>query len=76
MIEGVRLNRRTRMLYDAKHIFINGESYLAGGKDAQLMRKLADERQLSRREVQQFSDDALELLSSWVDAGWADSVEG
>jgi 50S ribosomal protein L16 3-hydroxylase len=40
------------------------------------MRKLADERQLSRREVQQFSDDALELLSSWVDAGWADSVEG
>jgi len=76
MLEGVRLNRRTRMLYDAKHIFINGESYLAGGKDAQLMRKLADERQLSRREVQQFSDDALELLSSWVDAGWADSVEG
>lgn len=74
MLEGVRLNRRTRMLYDAKHIFINGESYLAGGKDAKLMQKLADDRALSRREVQQFSDDALELLSSWVDAGWAESV--
>ncbi len=74
MIEGVRLNRRTRMMYDAKHIFINGESYLAGGKDAKLMQKLADTRALSEREVQQFSDDALELLSEWVDAGWADSV--
>lgn len=74
MIEGVRLNRRTRMMYDAKHIFINGESYLAGGKDAKLMQKLADTRVLTRREVQQFSDDALELLSEWVDAGWAESV--
>lgn len=74
MIEGVRLNRRTRMMYDAHHIFINGESYLAGGKDAQLMQKLADERALNRQEVQQFSDDALELLSEWVDAGWAHSV--
>lgn len=62
------------MLYDAKHIFINGESYLAGGKDAKLMQQLADNRRLSVREVQQFSDDALELLSSWVDAGWAQSV--
>lgn len=74
MIEGVRLNRRTRMMYDEKHIFINGESYLAGGKDAKLMQKLADTRVLTRREVQQFSDDALELLSEWVDAGWAESV--
>ena len=74
MIEGVELNRRTRMMYDAKHIFINGESYLAGGKDAKLMQKLADTRRLSVREVQQFSDDALELLSDWVDAGWAHSV--
>ncbi|MGN1056927.1 MAG: JmjC domain-containing protein [Comamonas sp.] len=74
MIEGVRLNRRTRMMYDAKHIFINGESYLAGGKDAKLMHKLADMRALSAREVQQFSDDALGLLSEWVDAGWAENV--
>ena len=38
------------------------------------MQKLADTRVLTRREVQQFSDDALELLSEWVDAGWAESV--
>jgi hypothetical protein len=44
MFESVVLDRRTRMMYDAKHIFINGESYLAGGRDATLMRKLADTR--------------------------------
>jgi len=73
LIESVRLNQRTRMLYDARHIFINGESYLAEGRDAELMRQLADTRRLSLQEVQQLSDDALELLSSWVDAGWAHS---
>src|SRR5574344_1952669 len=73
LIEHVQLNQRTHMLYDAHHIFINGESYLADGYDAQLMRKLADTRQLEAHEVQQLSDDALELLSCWVDAGWAHS---
>ncbi|MFN4118378.1 JmjC domain-containing protein [Acidovorax sp.] len=71
MLEGVRLDRRTRMMYDAKHVFINGESYLAGGRDATLMRRLADERQLAARDLARASDDALELLSSWCDAGWA-----
>jgi 50S ribosomal protein L16 3-hydroxylase len=43
---GLVLDRRTRMAYDAKHVFINGESFLASGRDAQLMRLLADERVL------------------------------
>jgi 50S ribosomal protein L16 3-hydroxylase len=59
------------MMYDEKHIFINGESYRAAGRDATLMRRLANERQLSARELLRASDDALELLSSWCDAGWA-----
>jgi 50S ribosomal protein L16 3-hydroxylase len=46
------------------------ESYLAGGRDATLMRKLADTRALSRADLAKASDDALELLSSWFDAGW------
>ncbi|WP_027016734.1 JmjC domain-containing protein [Comamonas composti] len=70
MFESVVLDRRTRMLYDARHIFINGESYLAGGRDATLMRKLADTRSLSRADLARASDDALELLSSWFDSGW------
>ena len=71
MLEAVRLDRRTRMMYDAQHIFINGESYRAAGRDATLMRRLADERRLSARDLARASDDALELLSSWCDAGWA-----
>jgi 50S ribosomal protein L16 3-hydroxylase len=30
----VALDRRTRMMFDAQHIFINGESYRASGRDA------------------------------------------
>ncbi len=71
MMESVVLDQRTRMMYDAKHIFINGESYRASGRDATLMRRLADARSLSRAELARASDEALELLSSWCEAGWA-----
>ncbi|MFN7152361.1 MAG: JmjC domain-containing protein [Acidovorax sp.] len=71
MLEGVCLDRRSRMMYDAHHIFINGESYRAAGRDATLMRRLANDRQLTSRDLARASDDALELLSSWCDAGWA-----
>ncbi|AVS80599.1 cupin domain-containing protein [Paracidovorax avenae] len=68
--QGVCLDRRTRMMYDARHVFINGESYLAGGRDATLMRRLADQRELAARDLARASEDALELLASWCDAGW------
>lgn len=70
MLEQVVLDRRTRMMYDAEHIFINGESYRAAGEDAQLMRQLANTRSLDCKALARASDDALELLSSWCDAGW------
>jgi 50S ribosomal protein L16 3-hydroxylase len=66
----VELDRRTRMLYDADHVFINGESYRAGGSDATLMRRLADERRLERADVRRLGVDARELLVRWVEAGW------
>jgi 50S ribosomal protein L16 3-hydroxylase len=47
--QGVALDRRTRMLYDARHVFINGESFRAAGRDARLMHRLADRRALSER---------------------------
>ena len=71
LMEAVQLDRRTRMMYDADHVFINGESYRAAGRDAQLMRLLADQRRLEPKALARASDDALELLSSWCDAGWA-----
>jgi len=71
LLEGVALDRRTRMMYDDKHVYINGESYRAAGRDATLMRRLADERGLTAKDLARASDDALELLSSWCDSGWA-----
>ncbi len=67
---GVRLDRRTRMVYDAWHVFINGESFVAGGRDARLMHGLADQRQLSAAECHQLSAQARDLLGDWADAGW------
>ena len=74
MLEAVALDRKTRMLYDAHHLFINGESYRAGGKDFTLMKKLADTRKLDRSDVSGASDDALSLLSQWCEDGWAHAV--
>ena len=73
MFESVVLDKRTRMMYDDRHIFINGESYLAAGRDATLMRKLADTRMLGRADLARASDEALELLSVWFDDGWVRS---
>ena len=71
LMERVLLDKRTRMMYDEQHIFINGESYRAAGDDAVLMRRLADGRALGPQELARASDEALELLAAWCDAGWA-----
>lgn len=65
------LDRKTRMLHDARHVFINGESWRAAGRDGKLMRQLADSRRLGRRELDAASEAALALLASWCEAGWA-----
>ena len=68
--QAVVLDRRTRMMHDAHHVFINGESFKAGGRDAQLLRRLSNDRRLDARAVSQLSAPALELLSDWCDDGW------
>ena len=70
VMQRVALDRRTRMLYDTRHIYINGESFRAGGADATLMRKLADQRTLGPRELARASEGALALLGEWCEAGW------
>ncbi len=67
---GLRLSARTRMLYDDEHVFINGESYLARGADARLMRALADARVLSAAQWRRASAGARELLDQWLADGW------
>jgi len=65
-----RLDARTRMMYDEHHVFVNGESWRAAGRDAALMRRLADRRALPFAEVAGASADARALLRSWAQAGW------
>jgi len=64
------LDRRTRMFYDAQHLFINGEAFRVGGLDARLLRRLADERRLSASDRARLSDDAQQVLDDWLAAGW------
>lgn len=68
--QGLRLDRRTRMLYDAYHVYLNGESYRVGGRDARLLRHLADGRALDARAVATGSDDLRESFDDWCRQGW------
>jgi 50S ribosomal protein L16 3-hydroxylase len=72
---GVALDRRTRMLYDEHHVFINGESFRAAGRDATLMRRLADRRALSAQELRRLSAGAAQLLADWAQSGWLHAIE-
>ena len=66
----VVLDQRTRMLYDERCIYINGEALRASGPDARLMRRLADRRWLKERQVLAASPAAQAALADWYAAGW------
>ncbi len=67
---GLQLDRRSKMMFDARHIYINGESFLASGRDAALMRQLANQRVLDANVVKKASAGAKSLLQDWMQAGW------
>ena len=71
---GIELDARSRMMYDAEHVFINGESHRGRGADASLMRRLADRRSLSGRDLRRAGVAALALLGDWHEAGWLRQV--
>jgi 50S ribosomal protein L16 3-hydroxylase len=66
----VRLDRRTRMLYDTQRVYINGESMPAGGPGGRLLRRLADRRRLSAAECRAASANMRATLADWAEAGW------
>ncbi len=72
---GLRLDARTRMMYDAQHVFINGESFVASGRDARLLRELADQREIAAGLRRRLSAGAAELVDEWVSAGWAHGAQ-
>lgn len=75
-LAGVVLDRRTRMAYDGRHVFINGESLRAGGRDARLMHGLADQRGLDAQSLRQLSREARDLLDDWLRGGWLHPAAG
>jgi 50S ribosomal protein L16 3-hydroxylase len=77
--KGVKLNRKTKMLYALGKsaraqslIFINGESFHVSGTDAKLLHYLADYRTLSAGQYRRLSESAREQLSQWLIDGWLD----
>ena len=71
---GVRLDARSRMLYDERHVFINGESFRAAGRDARLMQRLADERTLPSAALRTLGAGAAAQVDEWALAGWLHGV--
>lgn len=66
----VRLDRRSRMLYDRRAVFINGEAVPARGRDGALLRRLADERRLDTKALRGASAGLRQQLREWLAAGW------
>ena len=67
---GVRLDARSRMMYDDEHLYLNGESFRASGRDRRLMCKLADRRSLSMADMSLLSAGAADVVNDWIESGW------
>lgn len=67
---GVVLDRATRMLYDRGALYVNGEHYHAAGRDAALLRRLADRRRLGAGEVAGLGAQARAIVEEWMEDGW------
>lgn len=68
---GLRLDARTRMLYDGADAAINGECFeLADRRSAAMLRALADRRALEGRSLRALDSTLLARLHEWYVAGW------
>jgi len=67
---GLRLDRRTRMLYSGAAIAINGELLDGTRKDYLLMHELADRRALAPARLANVSPHSWRELAAWHTAGW------
>lgn len=67
---GIKLSRKTHMLYRGKHVFINGESFMAGRADKAPLLNLANARSLEGPALKTASTDVLETLHQWYVDGW------
>jgi 50S ribosomal protein L16 3-hydroxylase len=71
MQSGIRLDRKSILLYDARFYFLNGEENRLAGVKKWLI-ALANQRRLSAKRFVTLSDDSsvTALLHEWYCAGW------
>jgi len=68
---GIRLDRRSRMMYDAKRLYLNGECVAAiSPADARILRMLADRRRLDSTELRRLGRAGRALIDQWLTNGW------
>jgi len=73
---GVRLDDRSCLLYDDGHVYCNGDSWRAAGRDAAMLHLLADARQLDATTLRRASPALRALLEQWADDGWLHPLAG
>ena len=72
---GVVLDARTRMLYDDRHVYVNGEAHMMpAGPDGAALRSLADRRELALGESVRVGKTVRALVRTWIEAGWCHPV--
>ncbi|WP_321794550.1 cupin domain-containing protein [Caballeronia sp. J97] len=69
---GIRLDRKTILLYDARSYFVNGESAAMSSKLKKWLPELADSRRLEAKRFVTLTDESsmTALLHEWYRAGW------
>jgi len=71
---GIKLSRKTSMLYRGKHVFINGESFAVGRADKLVLSTLADQRQIDKTTLQDASEDVMEAFYNWYQDAWLELI--
>jgi len=64
---GLRLDSRTRLLYDEHSLFINGEALAWPARDRRILRRLADARRLDATEIEEHIPS---LVHHWLPDGF------
>jgi len=63
--QGVRLDRRTQLLYDDARYYLNGEDAPLPATDRAELHGLADRRALTPKECAALSTQTIDLLHDW-----------
>jgi 50S ribosomal protein L16 3-hydroxylase len=70
---GAHVDRRTRLLYDATHLFINGVALPWPANGAAALRRLANDRSLGPKGVRGLSPETAAILYNWYCDGYVHS---